>query len=435
MVIKLYEILFIIVGLLFIMSLVGCSRGGNGESINQAEKSTQSRESERVYESADANKTNDSEGESKPIDEIQFEREITYGSTDEVVVGVMGPFAVDEKNRVFIADRDQTNIHVFDPKGNYLTSLGRKGEGPGEFTAVSQRTGMTIHSNRLYVTDLTDMQFYFPHRVHVFMLEELTFFRTIDLLAGNREVFEELDGYYSKRLYPRDDGTFLVSYHRLPNEYQDEKSFIHYVVQDSSGMIVTGPVLKQKDKTNLVYEVTNTSFPYVAIHAFPFYGKSLLAVTDNDYLYAANNTEEFKIDGYTPYGEHVRSFRHDFENRPLDRDELLDHYEKTEYMARLGDRVALNMIREADNLPETWPALNDLLIDDENRLWLSTIVDDDEIYEWWVLETSGVVITKFEWPRNEPIEAVNNGYMYTRETDEETELQSIVRYRVEMKVE
>jgi hypothetical protein len=125
-----------------------------------------------------------------------------------------------------------------------------------------------------------------------------------------------------------------------------------------------------------------------------------------------------------------KAFDPDLENyfpknvTPLENERLLDFNE--------GDNVALQMIREADNLPETWPALEEMLIDDENRLWASTIVDDFDIYEWWVFaDDNGDVITKFEWPRDEPIEVVKNGFMYTRQTDEETGLQQIVRYRIE----
>ena len=69
-------------------------------------------------------------------------------------------------------------------------------------------------------------------------------------------------------------------------------------------------------------------------------------------------------------------------------------------------------------LPETWPALNDMLVDDEKRLWISTIMEDFDVNEWWVIEDNGNVIAKFEWPRDEPIEAVKNGYIYTRKVDE-----------------
>lgn len=73
-----------------------------------------------------------------------------------------------------------------------------------------------------------------------------------------------------------------------------------------------------------------------------------------------------------------------------------------------------------------------MFFDDEDRLWVSTIIDSNEVYEWWVLKNTGAVITQFEWPRGKPIEVVNNGYLYTRETDEETRIQEIVRYRIEM---
>jgi len=71
-------------------------------------------------------------------------------------------------------------------------------------------------------------------------------------------------------------------------------------------------------------------------------------------------------------------------------------------------------------------------IDDLDRLWIATTVEDMSVYEWWVLEETGELITKFKWLRDEPIEVVKNGYMYTRETEEETGLQTIVKYRIEM---
>jgi hypothetical protein len=40
------------------------------------------------------------------------------------------------------------------------------------------------------------------------------------------------------------------------------------------------------------------------------------------------------------------------------------------------------------------------------------------------------VITKFDWPRDEPIEVIKNGYVYTRQIEEETGLQQVVKYRV-----
>lgn len=41
--------------------------------------------------------------------------------------------AADERGRVFVADRQSTEIRVFEPNGDYAFHFGRLGEGPGEF--------------------------------------------------------------------------------------------------------------------------------------------------------------------------------------------------------------------------------------------------------------------------------------------------------------
>jgi hypothetical protein len=358
--------IFTLCGLMVFLIPAGCSGEETGEHARQVDPTTETPDSEQIDKPEVPGESNEADAETEPNVRIQFVRETTYGSNDNLIIGVIGAISVDESSRVFLADRDQTTIQVFEPDGSYLTSLGRQGEGPGEFTAINPNTSMVIHSGRLYVTDLADSRFFFPHRINLFSLDDLSFIRTINLLAVNRDKFEDLDGHYSKMIYPLSDGTFLVSYHRSSHDYRDEESFVYYVIQDERGSIISSPVLKQKDLTYLVYDVPDAPFRLTVMHSFPIYGKSLLAVSSDDYLYAVANTEEFKIDIYTPDGDHVRKIEHFFENRSFNRNEILDYYEKTNYGHRLGEGVALNMIREAKNLPEIWPAIEDMLIDDED---------------------------------------------------------------------
>ncbi len=362
-------------------------------------------------------------------DTLTLVREQVFGDTDEVILGRISSVEVDGMGRVFIADRDLVTIHVYNPDGSYLKSLGRQGRGPGEFLIVSSSTQMSVNSNRLFVTDGDGK---YIHRYHEFMLDDLSLLHTVNLKVENKGNFdEEFEKYYPRWVYPRNDGKRLVAYTFIQShEYHEKERMIRYYLHDIDGNIISGPVIKQKDLTYLVYRYTG-----VGNHAFsfPFFGKSVLAISDHDHLYAVR-TDEFKIDVFDPDGKHIRVIQHPYEKVPVTRSELISMYEKID-MTRLdryqGDDVALNMIRAADNLPDSWPALNDLLIDDENRLWVSTIVEDFDIYEWWVLEESGELITKFEWLRDEPIEVIKNGYVYTRQTDEETGLQQVMRYRVE----
>ena len=49
-----------------------------------------------------------------------------------------------------------------------------------------------------------------------------------------------------------------------------------------------------------------------------------------------------------------------------------------------------------EQVPQTGPALNDLIVDDEGQIWVSTIVEDFDIYEWWILQENGELITRLD---------------------------------------
>lgn len=54
--------------------------------------------------------------------------EYLFGSLTSVVPGPDG--------HIYVADRQTSNIRVFDPSGTYVRTLGRRGEGPGEFERI-----------------------------------------------------------------------------------------------------------------------------------------------------------------------------------------------------------------------------------------------------------------------------------------------------------
>ena len=358
--------------------------------------------------------------------QIQIKRDITFASNGEIIVGDITAMSVDDNDNVFIADRTQTQIHVFSKNGNYIKSLGREGKGPGDFSALTFNTTMAIFSKQLFVTDTF---LYFPHRANVFSLEDLTFSYTMNLIPENLSDYKMLKGHVPKQILQQNDNTFLVSYHHPPYVYKDNEGSIYYVLINSENNIISKPILKQKDRTNLTYLVEG-EYSYLAIRSFPFFGKSLIAISENDHLYVARS-EKFKIDVYDPNGDYISTFRHPFNNKAFNKSKLLDHYKKTNFESALGDGVALKMIRQADNLPETWPALEEMFFDDENRLWVSTIVDDTEVYEWWLLDSSGKILTKFKWPRDKPIQQIRNEYLYTKEKDQDG-ADIVVRYSFDL---
>ena len=60
------------------------------------------------------------------------------GPDGELVFGVIHDVIEDEEGNLYALDSQLHTIHVISPAGEYLRSLGREGEGPGEFTSPSQ---------------------------------------------------------------------------------------------------------------------------------------------------------------------------------------------------------------------------------------------------------------------------------------------------------
>lgn len=86
------------------------------------------------------------------------------------------------------------------------------------------------------------------------------------------------------------------------------------------------------------------------------------------------------------------------------------------------------MVRN-DQMPPTWPAFIKALPDDENRVWAGLYTDDPESYTWAAFTGEGELFALFTWPRNRTINSVRNGEIYTIETDPDTDLRQVAKYR------
>lgn len=55
------------------------------------------------------------------------------GDDDEIIFGVTGRILTDEDGNSYVLDQQLSEIQVFAPDGEWLRTIGREGEGPGEF--------------------------------------------------------------------------------------------------------------------------------------------------------------------------------------------------------------------------------------------------------------------------------------------------------------
>jgi hypothetical protein len=360
----------------------------------------------------------------EPVYAIQFEQELIFGSTDDIFVLVGGSSRnlarVDDKGRVFIPDRQQNTIHVFAPDGSYITHIGREGKGPGEFLIISS---IRIDQNQLYISDSKQKM------IKIFSLDSLTFSHSINL---NNEPQEDQSERLSTVIpttsfFVTNDGKLLVKFMSiLPDEIetdvnsesQEKRQNIYYRM-NQNGKIISDEILSQKRKKHFIENFKGLSLEI----SLPVYEKPLITVSGEGKIYAAQSGE-FLIKAYDENGDYVQSFYYPYENSPLNREDLVERYDNG------SDSPGLQAARTRD-LPETWPALHSMLVDDENRLWISTIADDQEVYQWWVLDADdGSLLARFTWPREKAIEEVKDGKLYAAQTEEESGQQEIVRYEI-----
>jgi len=65
---------------------------------------------------------------------VKLEKRIMLEPEDgDLIISKISSLAVDNKGNIFIVDMGSTTVYKYDKNGKYLMSIGRKGQGPGEF--------------------------------------------------------------------------------------------------------------------------------------------------------------------------------------------------------------------------------------------------------------------------------------------------------------
>ena len=373
---------------------------------------------------------------SLPETSVRFTRDLVINDNDSIktwfndvtsggfAFGGSGWFAgleVDDAGKIFIGDRYDNVIHIFDSTGNHLQRLGGEGRGPGEFTGILD---IKIHSDQLFAFD------YFQFRSTFFSLDSHDLIEVRDVYTNRTPDREELRGWPSRPVSLISDDLFIVSYknemknanYGTENYNLDQEILVRYYVVDREGKIRSDMIDELKDMKNITAVVDGNHL--FNLSPLPFLQQPMISISNEGYIYTANSDEPL-IKMHNENGDYIKAFYIPIERRLIVRDEIIKQFAG-------DDKENTDLLLEAE-LPEKWPALSQIVIDDESNLWVSTISADNSQHEWLVIDKDGELITTFDWPSNEPIEAIKKGKMYTRQTDEETGLQQVVRYGIELR--
>jgi len=185
-----------------------------------------------------------------------------------------------------------------------------------------------------------------------------------------------------------------------------------YIRHDLRSFPWTGGVLIQerKNRAMVFFQV-----PYKLTSQFDYSNGQLVYGWSEDFL--------FKF--YDESGTYQHAFYYPFPKIKLKLEQVFTYYGKN------INQQSKDAFR-SDTLPATWPAFHSMKTDDQGLLWVSKYTSNPARYEWLVMNAQGKLLARFTWPRLRKLMEVKNGYAYTLERDEQTGLQNVVRYRIEM---
>lgn len=350
-------------------------------------------------------------------DTVKLIQEAVFESNDEVFIeGYISKLAVDKNNRVYIAATmpGTVGIYVFEPNGRFIDKFVREGRGPGEYESI---TSMQIVQDTIYVLDgraqkmgLFSVSDRSHIRDHILSRDQLTRSDSLASLLRGRQITVT------------EDNDYILNMWRISASNASDIPVEAFFRVSEQGEILPQKVL-EVDRFPFYFpvETGRLELPF----PMPFTRSSLVSITKNGRFYT-NWTDDFLIKIYNRDGEYDRALYHQVRKSKLD----MGNFE----LSRLRERSLAQY-----EMPETWPAVHTMELDDEERLWVATITDSDSTFQWHVINPEGELLARFQKPgsrtsrsvMSKPLHLVQNGYFYSRERDIQQGIDRIVKYRIE----
>ena len=358
----------------------------------------------------------------KNIDSVLLKKEMSFGDTDNVFYSSLGEFTVDDSGRVYISDAGwgSRSLHVYHQDGTYLGAIAGDGRGPAEFQNLSS---LEYNSGRLLFYD-SQLQ-----RIMLYSTKTLEPNKTVLLDPQKWKAIQDISGKGAHEFYLESDDGIIAAFQESPTPVNAGKRTRSYYRLNSELEIISEKLKELKAKrfihSNSNVEVGNTQVRFMK--HFPFFERHFFIPASNGQFYTVESSD-FLVRKYDRQGNYLRAFYYPVQSPKVVREDAV--------------RSANDLVESiADNVdfPESWPVINHIFLDDENRFWVSTIMESDEYFQWWVLDEAGQLLGKFKWPGDkyqdpaslENHVIVKDGYFYQRKKSEDDGTVSVIQYKIQ----
>ena len=330
---------------------------------------------------------------------LELEEDLAIGSVDDenTTFYQIGGIAVDSQGNMFVMDSGNQRIQKYDKDGNYLQTIGRKGQGPGEF--MRPFDFLLDEKENIYVLEI--------RKIHVFDP------RGNSIKDMNLQTF--MMGFT-----PGADGN-IIAYGFVPAEQGQDYGV---VIIDQEGKTTKTIVKFQGTRT-----VVRRDSQFSLSHEYtPHLGFSPVQQTGAIYGY----NPEYTLFLTDRSGDTILIIKKDEPFYPITRkekDKIID--DALESTARRGARWPRDVVEEGANFPDHRPFFDGIASDDRGRILvrkIKAVLDESTEVEFDIFSNDGYFLYTTKLPFT-PI-LIKDGYLYKSTYLEETSEYKVIRYKI-----
>jgi hypothetical protein len=282
----------------------------------------------------------------------------------------------DDDGNIYVLDHKESHIKVFDKKGQYLRTIGQRGQGPGELGSA-------------YFFSLTAQR----HLI-------------VEDVRGRRLVFFTLEGEFIKNLTTARNFVF-------GSKIDSKKCF--YGITPIENENSHYELRKFDPNLEVVHTVTAAPSVLTQQKTYRVYSPIIAFDLDNDDNIIFSYPEAYEINICDPTGNLVRKITREF--KPVE----ISEEEKEEVSGR---RLPPGYILD---IPKFHSAFQEILVDDQSRMYVCTWEKNNGKYYYDIFTAEGKYLVKvlFDFAPS----AIKKDKLYSVEADEEG-YQKIKRYQI-----
>ena len=338
-------------------------------------------------------------------------------ASDDVQLSWGNAVAVDSHGRVFLRDGLVKGVLVLTPDLRHERTIGREGEGPGEFVHVASVQLLPGDTLVVYDSRLLRVTVYPPASDEPAYLHDVSaslsddgegawYPHTVHKLPGERGL---LTAYSPPVMADGSDA-----------DRQDDWNVVRRLHEDSAGGMQTDSVFAYPRDERLVLRQGDSRGSAVTSWVHPFGRRSFLELLgDDEFVYADTRTVGAQVADVT--GRVVSSFAYKATSIPVTRDEM-------RRASRDMPRAMVRMLRA--DAPYAWPSVTGLVIDDQRRLWLGIRKSNRTQSEWAAFTSDGTHVVSVLLPSGFQLMSVQGSRMIGVHTDE-SDVPQVQAYRMQ----